>query len=165
MPLGGYGLTGDCPVLRPRYPWTIVNSRAHTAVAIFIAINTVVALSSGCSGPCQQPDVAGDYELKSRGDRFQLHLSPDGHGRLSRNGELIETLTWQREHPSELVFMNVSSASTRTLDALKYTNLMPPDAVQWTSAHYGLTPECTRSGAVNRLGLNVGGPPYFVRVN
>ena len=139
--------------------------RALATLAMVLAVGTVAALCSGCSGPCQQPGVAGDYELKSRGDRFQLHLGADGHGRLSRNGQLIETLSWQREHPSELIFMNVSSASTKTLDALKYTNLMPPDTVQWTSAHYGLSPECTRSGTVNKLGLNVGGPPYFVRVN
>jgi hypothetical protein len=139
-----------------------VNSRAASIIPAIVAL---IGLTSGCSGPCQQINVAGDYELTSRDERLQLHLDADGHGRLSRNGQLIETLTWQREHPSELIFLNVSSASTRTLDALKYTNLIPPDEMHWTSAHYGLSPECTRSGAVRRLGLNAGGPPYFVRVN
>jgi hypothetical protein len=125
----------------------------------------VCVLISGCSAACDQLTVVGDYELKSRGDHFQLHLGADGRGRLSRNGQLIETLTWQHAHPSELVFLNVSSVSTSTLDALKYTNLIPPDEVHWTHAHYGLSPECTRSGAVRRLGLNVGGPPYFTRVD
>jgi hypothetical protein len=124
-----------------------------------------VAIAGGCTAPCEQVNFDGDYELQSRGDRLQLHLGADGKGRLSRNGELIEALTWRREHPSELIFLKVSSASTRTLDALKYTNLLPADEVQWSSAHYGLTPECTRSGTVRRLGLNVDGPPYFIRIN
>jgi hypothetical protein len=128
-------------------------------------LGITAAIAVGCSAPCEQINVVGDYELRSHGDRFQLHLGPDGKGHLSRNGALIETITWRREHPSELVFLTVSSASTRTLDALKYTNLMPPEEVHWNSAHYGLSPECTRSGAVRRLGLNVDGPPYFVRVD
>jgi hypothetical protein len=125
---------------------------------------SLAALIAGCSAPCAQVDVLGAYELRSHGDRFELQLGADGKGRLSRNGELIESLSWQYEPANTLVFLNVSSASTRTLDALKYTNLLPPDDVHWNSAHYGLSPECTRSGAVRRLGLNLGGPPYFVRV-
>lgn len=109
--------------------------------------------------------MAGDYELSSHGDHFLLHLDAAGRGQLLRNGQVIEVLTWQREQPSQLVFLNVSSAATQTLDALKSTNLLPPDDVHWTSAHYGLSPECTRSGDVRRLALNPGGPPYFVRVS
>jgi hypothetical protein len=121
-------------------------------------------LLAGCTGPCNQPDVIGDYELRSRGDHFQLQLSADGKGRLSRNGELIESLTWGYERANGLIFLNVSSTSTQTLDALKYTNLLPPSDIHWNSAHYGLSPECTRSGKVRRLGLNLAAPPYFVRV-
>jgi hypothetical protein len=130
----------------------------------FSALLSLSVLIAGCSAPCEQVNVLGSYELRSHGDRFELQLSADGKGRLSRNGELIESLTWQYERANALILLNVSSASTRTLDALKYTNLLPPDDVHWNSAHYGLSPECTRSGAVRRLGLNLGGPPYFVRV-
>ena len=122
-------------------------------------------LLAGCTAPCDQVDVVGDYELRSRGDHFQLHFSADGKGRLSRNGELVETLTWEYERTNGLIFLNVSSASTQTLDALKYTNLLPPSDVHWTSARYGLSPECTRAGTVRRLGLNLDAPPYFVRVH
>jgi hypothetical protein len=124
----------------------------------------LTALIAGCGAPCTQVEVVGDYELRSHGDRFELQLSADGKGRLARNGELIESLSWQYEPADTLIFLNVSSASTQTLDALKYTNLLPPDDIHWNSAHYGLSPECTHSGVVRRLGLNLGGPPYFVRV-
>lgn len=121
-------------------------------------------LIAGCSGPCGKPDASGDYELTADSGRYQLHLTADGNGSLSRNGVLIERLSWQYEGSSNQIFLNVSPTSTQVFEALKHRKPAPPDGIQWAHAYYGLDLECTRSGAVRRLGLNFDGPPYFRRV-
>jgi hypothetical protein len=129
----------------------------------FVVLATAVLLA-GCSGPCGKPDATGDYELTADSGRYQLHLTTDGNGSLSRNGELIEHLSWQYERTSDQIFLNVSPASTQVFEALKHGKKPPMDAIQWEHAYYGLDLECTRSGAIRRLGLNFDGPPYFKRV-
>jgi hypothetical protein len=135
----------------------------RTAHTLYIAL-AMATLTGGCSGPCGKPDATGDYELTADSGRYQLHLTADGNGALSRNGDLVEHLSWQYERVSNQIFLNVSPASTQIFDALKHRKTLTPDAIQWAHAYYGLDLECTRSGAIRRLGLNFDGPPYFKRV-
>jgi hypothetical protein len=72
----------------------------------------------GCSQTCTQAAVVGKYMMRSRSDTYELRLSNDGTGTLSRNGEPMERLTGEWGSSSEQVFLHVSRAVIGRLLAL-----------------------------------------------
>jgi hypothetical protein len=82
--------------------------------------------------------------MKAAADTYDLSLSQDGSGSMSRNGK-TEPLTW--EWGNEQVFLHLSRELLDDLGNL-IGHKTPPDAAAFRSGYFGLDPKCRARHAI-----------------
>jgi hypothetical protein len=137
---------------------TYIKKLTHIVGTSGIYLLTMAALP-GCSQSCTPDATVGKYKLKSTSDTYDLSLSKDGSGSLSRNRQ-SESISW--EWANDQVFLHLSRELLEGLGNL-VGHHTPPDAAKFQSGYFGLEPKC-HAGHATELTLGTG-EASFVKIN